>query len=112
MTIYVDDAIFPWRGALWGHLFCEDLEELHDFAAHLGLRRERFQHPPHASWPHYDVTAQRRIEAIALGAVAADRYLATEIALKIRFGHAPQTWEERLALLRQQRRSSCPSVTS
>jgi hypothetical protein len=43
------------------------LDELHAFAARLGLRRAWFQ--PHPSAPHYDLTAGRRAHAIELGAV-------------------------------------------
>lgn len=66
--IYVDAAIHAWRGQRWCHLFSEDLDALHDFAARLGLRREWFQRPPKASWPHYDITAKKRARAIRMGA--------------------------------------------
>ena len=75
MTVYVDD----WRqrarvGAItarWSHLTVgpgDDLEELHAFAALIGLRRSWFQDKP---WPraHYDVTDSRRRRALAAGAV-------------------------------------------
>jgi len=73
MTVYVDDAVHPWRGRLWAHLFSSDLDELHAFAARLGLSRSWFQRPPKASWPHYDVTDAKRAEAIGRGALPADR---------------------------------------
>ncbi len=66
--IYVDAAIHAWRGKKWCHLFSEDLAALHVFADRLGLRRSWFQCPPKASWPHYDITAAKRREAIRLGA--------------------------------------------
>lgn len=80
MTVHVDDAIHSWRGRLWAHLFCSDLDELHAFAARLGLSRGWFQRPPKASWPHYDVTEAKRLEAIRIGAVPADRCTTLEIA--------------------------------
>ena len=43
-----------------------DLEALHAFARRIGLRREWFQP---LSWPHYDLTPQKRAEAVRLGAV-------------------------------------------
>ena len=71
MTVYVDD----WRQrarvgritARWSHLTVgpgDDLEELHAFAAGIGLRRSWFQDKP---WPraHYDVTDSKRQQAIA-----------------------------------------------
>jgi Protein of unknown function (DUF4031) len=77
MTVYVDD----WRqrardGAItarWSHLTVgpgDDLEELHAFAALIGLRRSWFQDKP---WPrpHCDVTGSKRQQAPAAGAVLA-----------------------------------------
>lgn len=75
VTVYVDD----WRQlarvgritARWSHLTVgpdDDLAELHDFAARIGLRRSWFQDKP---WPraHYDVTDAKRGQALAAGAV-------------------------------------------
>jgi hypothetical protein len=45
----------------------QSVDELHSFAARIGLRREWFQdHPLH---PHYDLTSSRRLKAIEAGAV-------------------------------------------
>lgn len=44
-----------------------DLEVLHEFAKKLGLRREWFQ--ARGTFPHYDLTPNKRVQAIALGAV-------------------------------------------
>lgn len=74
MAVYVDKAIFPWRGKLWAHLWADTEDEMHAFARKLGLLRGWFQHPPKASWKHYDVTAAKRDQAIRLGAIACDRY--------------------------------------
>ena len=42
-------------------------EELHEFASRLGLQRSWFQnHPRH---PHYDLTENKRREAVSLGAI-------------------------------------------
>ena len=75
--IYVGD-ICPcipnhnWRYRESCHLFCGgDLDELHVFAAKLGLRREWFQDK--ASMPHYDLTRAKRRQAIRLGAIPAGR---------------------------------------
>lgn len=65
--IYVDQ--FPgsgwgkWQGG--GHLLTSDLQELHRFAQRLGLKREWFQNK---SAPHYDLTANKREQAIRMGA--------------------------------------------
>jgi hypothetical protein len=75
VTVYVDDWRQPARvGRIygkWSHLFAgpsDDVEELHAFAASLGLHREWFQDE---LWPlaHYDVTESKRRQATALGAV-------------------------------------------
>jgi hypothetical protein len=63
LAILVDLAIWPHRGRKWAHLVSDSsYEELHAFAARLGIRREWFQ------GDHYDVPADLRLEAIALGA--------------------------------------------
>ena len=65
MTILVDDAIWPWRGHVWAHLVSDtSYDELHAFAAGLGIPRRVFQ------GDHYDVPAAVRDQAIAAGAVA------------------------------------------
>jgi hypothetical protein len=63
MAILVDAAIWPHRDRRWAHLVSDSsLEELHTFADELGLRRAWFQ------GDHYDVPAEVRRHAIALGA--------------------------------------------
>jgi hypothetical protein len=72
MTVYVDDAVVPWRGKRWAHLMADSLDELHAFAAALGLPRRAFQDK--ASGAHYDVPEEVRERAIMLGAVALSRH--------------------------------------
>src|SRR6185312_1782383 len=67
MSVYVDDAVVHWRDRRWAHLMADTLDELHAFAARLGIPRRAFQDK--ASGAHYDVTAELRDEAIRLGAV-------------------------------------------
>lgn len=50
----------------WSHLFADNIEELHEFASKLGLRREWFQDKE--SFPHYDIVGSKRRLAIELGA--------------------------------------------
>ena len=64
--IYVDQPIHPWRGKLWCHLVADDLDELHDFATKLGLKRSWFQ--KHRIQPHYDITEAKRAIAVSMGA--------------------------------------------
>lgn len=73
MTVYVDDAFIPaqlpgMRPAKWCHLTADTKDELHAFAARIGLRRTWFQDKRRGLW-HYDVTMSKRREAVAAGAV-------------------------------------------
>ena len=72
MAVYVDDAVTPWRGQRWAHLMADTLDELHAFAARLGMPRRAFQNK--TSGAHYDVTQDMRLQAIALGAVPISRH--------------------------------------
>lgn len=64
VTILVDAAIWPFDGRRWAHLVSdESLEELHEFAARLGIPRRGFQ------GDHYDVPSEWRLRAIEMGAV-------------------------------------------
>ena len=90
MTVYVDDYRVSARvgriTARWSHLTVgpfDDIEELHAFAARIGLRRAWFQDKP---WPraHYDVTDSKRRQAIAAGAVTVTWQEAAEQRCKAR----------------------------
>lgn len=72
MTVYVDDMRLLARvgriEARWSHLMADTDEELHAFAASIGLRRSWAQYP--GTWKsHYDVTDSKRAQAIYAGAV-------------------------------------------
>lgn len=76
MSVYVDSIQrWPTRIRCFQagscHLMADTLDELHAFAARLGLRSAWFQ--PHPRWPHYDLTPGRRAEAVRLGAVEVGR---------------------------------------
>jgi hypothetical protein len=65
--IYVDDHFAQFGRMKMCHLLSdESLDELHAFAAQLGMKRSWFQN---GSAPHYDVSKGKREEAIQLGAV-------------------------------------------
>jgi hypothetical protein len=75
LTVYVDDAFCSDDPATWGrwtgggHMQADTPDELHAFAARLGLRREWFQsRPDRPERDHYDLTGARRDLAIHLGA--------------------------------------------
>lgn len=63
MTVLIDPPAWPWRGRLWSHLASDvSLDELHAFAARLGVPPRGFERD------HYDVPAERYERALALGA--------------------------------------------
>lgn len=51
----------------WSHLISNDIEELHEFAEKIGLKRIWFQNKPKK--PHYDVKGVVRKKAIENGAI-------------------------------------------
>jgi len=62
-VILVDDAIWPFRGRRFAHLVSDSsYDELHEFAARLGLPERAFHRD------HYDVPAELREAAVVLGA--------------------------------------------
>lgn len=78
MTIFVD-PIGKWPttircfkpGSCHMMTDAEDLDELHEFARRVGLKRAWFQ--DHPTLPHYDLTIGRRARAVQLGATEVDR---------------------------------------
>lgn len=66
MTVYVDE-IRRYPSGQWCHMMSDEgMEELHTFAANIGLRRSWFQdHPSH---PHYDLRPSKRRLALQNGA--------------------------------------------
>ena len=84
MAVYVDEAIWAWQGRKWCHLLADDIDELHRFAAALGLHRMSYQGPPKTASPHYDLTSYERRRAIANGAKACDRTAAVLLVRRLR----------------------------
>ena len=65
--ILLDEARWPAHGRLWGHLVSDtDLNELHRFAARVGVPARGFDHD------HYDYPAERRASLMAAGATFVD----------------------------------------
>lgn len=52
-------------------LFADNLDELHRLAKRIGLRRRWFQRK--SAMPHYDLTRNKRREAIMAGALIVDK---------------------------------------
>lgn len=89
MAVYVDDAVTLWRGRRWAHLMADTLPELHAMAARLGLPPRAFQ--DRRSGAHYDVTAELRLQAIALGATPISRHRDRELVRAV-IRHARTQW--------------------
>lgn len=100
MSVFVDDLV-AWGGGYrgeharqaaavgarndhqWCHLFTDgDVEELHRFAAHIGMKRKWFQQDEDGG--HYDLTPGRRAAALRAGAKALTRREAVEVWRKTR----------------------------
>jgi len=84
MPVYVDPLMnFGWK--LRGreipncHMFTDeiDLTALHELAAKIGMKRAWFQDKWSA--PHYDLTPNRRADAIEAGAIAIEQEAAVAI---------------------------------
>lgn len=77
MTVYVDDMMLGTTvpngrrsvTGRWSHMMADTREELDAMADKIGLRRSWIQHPGEPG-THYDVTAPKRLAALAAGAVS------------------------------------------
>ncbi len=67
MAVYVDEITDFGPKGFWCHMMADNLDELHDMAARIGLRREWFQDK--SDYPHYDLKAPTRALAVSLGAL-------------------------------------------
>ncbi len=64
MAVYIDRPIWPGHGRMWSHLVSdESFDELHAFAARLGVPGRAFERD------HYDLPAERYDDAVRAGAV-------------------------------------------
>lgn len=76
--VYVDCARNQLYRMVMCHMIADTLDELHEMAEAIGMRREWFQP---RSFPHYDVSLTRRSEAIRRGALVLER---RQFVLKMR----------------------------
>lgn len=87
MSVYLDPPrLWPkvgrWVNKRWSHMIADSLDELHEMAARIGLRRSWFQGA--GSMPHYDVMEVTRQKAVAAGAIELGRRLYVLQMRKIR----------------------------
>jgi hypothetical protein len=65
MAVLIDKPRWPAHDTLWSHLVSDtSLDELHEFAARMGIPRRSFD------LDHYDVPEHRYAELLAAGAEA------------------------------------------
>lgn len=86
MTVYVDHLRPVAKTSRWpyrwtAHMVADSVEELHEFAAKIGMHREWFQA---GSTPHYDVTSTTHAKALNLGAKLIDRTDLVALIRKLR----------------------------
>ena len=81
MAVYVDDAKNKFRRMIMCHMVADTLDELHQMADKIGMRREWFQP---RSFPHYDVCQTRRAKAIEAGAIEVSYRELVGIMIRVR----------------------------
>lgn len=78
MAVYVDQ-ITDYKGSVkgyvgrvsqhWCHMYADSLDELHEMAAKIGMKRSWFQEAHWLHLCHYDLVPSKRAKAVALGAI-------------------------------------------
>lgn len=65
--VYVGKNEYKYGRMIMSHMGSDNIDELHEMANKLGLKREWFQDKKHH--PHYDISKGMKLKAIELGAV-------------------------------------------
>jgi hypothetical protein len=76
MPVYIDT---PTNG--WSHMIADSIEELHNFAKSIGIKKCWYQNKRGKNQPHYDVRESKYSEAINQGAIQITR---KELLLKLK----------------------------
>ena len=82
MTVYVDHAHISYGRMQMSHMMADSELELHRMAQNIGLKREWFQ------GDHYDVSKQKRANAIRLGDVPVSSRFLVQLRQQQRSGSA------------------------
>lgn len=67
MSVYVDNASNHYKRMKMCHMIADTLEELHEMARKIGMKKEWFQDD--IDHPHYDLSLSRRALAVQYGAI-------------------------------------------
>lgn len=67
MAVYVDFSKNKYRGMIMCHMIADNLNELHEMADKIGIKRKWFQDSK--THPHYDICQSKKRLAIKNGAV-------------------------------------------
>lgn len=93
MSVYVDGASNAFGRMLMCHMLADTLEELHDMADQIGMKRKWFQP---RSFPHYDLSKSKRKLAIENGAIEIDNTQVVELMKRVRSDWSkfmPSDWD-------------------
>lgn len=120
MSVYVDGLVASVPTARWPfryacHLWADTLAELHEMAGLIGLSRSWFQEGKgdggasraravRNRWPHYDLTAGNRQQAVARGAVESSRRHA--VKFRRNQDHTNKSREGKLLVQRRKRENA------
>lgn len=71
MTVYVDAPIWTKAASkqprkTYSHMVADSLQELHEFAAKIGIKKHFFH--KHRVASHYDITSDQQVVALSNGA--------------------------------------------
>jgi Protein of unknown function (DUF4031) len=83
MSVYVDGEQNQFGRMKMCHMVADTLDELHEMAQRIGLKREWFQVSRNGT-PHYDICQSKRTLAVSLGAQEIDRRKMVELARRHR----------------------------
>lgn len=82
MSVYVDEARWPYGKMIMCHLLADTPAELLTMVNRIGVQTKWFQNK--ASAPHFDIARTKRQLAIAAGAIEIDRQQLAEILVRLR----------------------------
>lgn len=70
MSVYVDEAVWPYGRMVMCHMIADTDDELHAMADKLGVSRRWHQK---SNYSHYDICKSKRAMAVSMGAIEIGR---------------------------------------